>query len=115
MTKSGNSELRFEDIPQLVSELSRKIQDLQTKLDAVARPAPEVPMGINACAEWLSEVEGREVTTTALYNRVSRQQIPYHKDGARLMFFRSEIIEQCKAGGNDTLDRQAEEHLQRVV
>ena len=87
----------FEQVPAMLAELTRKF-DLyvisgKDQIQPVIQPVTEsLPMGVTLCAEFLSEIEGKEVTVGAVYNRVAKGLIPYRKHGARLLFLKDEVL-----------------------
>ena len=83
----------FDQVPAMLADLSRKFDLYVSGHDRPARTdADSLPMGVTLCAEFLSEIEGKEVTTGAVYNRVAKGLIPFHKNGARLLFLKEEIL-----------------------
>ena len=82
----------FEQLPAMVAELSRKFDAFLQRPEKV-EVAAAAPMGVAPCAAFLSDIEGREVTVGAVYNRVHKGRLPYRKNGARLYFLREDILE----------------------
>jgi hypothetical protein len=83
----------FEQVPAMLAELTRKFDMYVTSGKDQIQPVTEtLPMGVTLCAEFLSEIEGKEVTTGAVYNRVAKGLIPFRKNGARLLFLKEEIL-----------------------
>ncbi len=80
----------FDQLPGLVAGLAMQIGLLVKQL-AEKPVVQSEPMGIELCAEYLSLIEGKEVTKAAVYNRVHRGRLPYCKNGATLYFLREDI------------------------
>ena len=80
----------FDQLPGLVAGLAMQIGLLVKQLGEKPVVQSE-PMGIELCAEYLSLIEGKEVTKAAVYNRVHRGRLPYRKNGATLYFWREDI------------------------
>lgn len=91
--------LSFDKLPEAVAQLSEAVKEMKALLLQKAQPLPEPenPIAIKEVAE----VTGLTVPT--LYGYCQRNEIPYHKKGNRLYFFKSEIIEWIKTGKNKTL------------
>ena len=80
----------FEQLPPMVAELSRKFDAFLERPEEVEAATP---MGVSICAEFLTSIEGRKVTTGAVYNRVHKGMLPFRKNGARLYFLREDILD----------------------
>ncbi len=82
----------FDQVPTMLADLSRKFDEfLSMRQDVVT--GDSLPMGINRCADFLTQVEGKRVTVSAVYNRVAKGRLPYHKNGAKLFFLQGEVLE----------------------
>lgn len=64
-----------------------------------AEPQPEIETPIQL--DEVVPITG--LTKPTLYGYVQRNEIPYHKKGNRLYFFKSEIIDWIKTGKQKTL------------
>ena len=113
MTHSEKSQntITFEQMPVLLSEQRDEIMVLRHMLietnEMVKRilqpdPLPDL-MTIKQAGEYLS------LTTPTMYNKVSRNELPYMKRGKKLYFSRAELTEYLKAGRNKTADELIEE------
>lgn len=103
--------ITFEQMPVLLSEQHAVIMELSHMLfetnEMVKRilqpnPLPDL-MTIQQAGEYLS------LTIPTMYNKVSRNELPYMKRGKRLYFSRTELTEYLKAGRNKTEDELIEE------
>lgn len=91
--------LKFEDLPNAVTQLQKGQNELKALLLQKAKPQQEIEAPIN-----LSEVTKiTGLTKPTLYGYVQRNEIPYNKKGNRLYFFKSEIIDWIKTGRQKTL------------
>ena len=91
--------LKFEDIPNAISELQKGQNELKTLLleNTNNKPDIETPIQLNEAAVFIG------LTKATLYRYVKKKEVPYHKKGNRLYFFKSEIsdwIKSCHNGNN---------------
>ena len=106
----------FEQLPVMVDDVLKRLESLAQKIEPFLKNAQlERPMGVEDCAALLSDIEGREVTAEAIYNRVHRRRIPYHKDGGRLYFYESEILKALRKGETKTLDQRTNEYFSQTA
>lgn len=83
----------FDQLPELVLALGERIGSLEELICSASAPADEeLPMSVEACAEFLTRIEGKTVRPPAIYNRVACHKLPYRKNGSKLFFYRSEIL-----------------------
>jgi excisionase family DNA binding protein len=93
--------LTFEQTQQDVAEVKKDLKELKALLlnKAETQPQNNNPLTIKEVAELLS------LSVPTLYAYVQRNEIPYHKKGNRLYFFKSEIIEDfLKTGKQKTIN-----------
>ena len=97
--------LSFEKLPEAVANLSKTVKEMKALLIQKAEPQsePDNPIAIKEVAELTG------LTVPTLYGYCQRNEIPYHKKGNRLYFFKSEIIDWIKTGKNKTLKELQEE------
>ena len=103
-------ELKFENLPSAVAELQKGQSELKALLLQRAEPQQETdnPLSIRDVAT----LTGLKVAT--LYGYCQRREIPYHKRGNRLRFFKSEIIDWIKTGKQKTnaeIEAEADAYL----
>ncbi|NTW60791.1 MAG: hypothetical protein HGB21_13090 [Nitrospirae bacterium] len=82
----------LEQVPAMVADLQAQLARIEGQLVTKTATTDEMPMKADACASFLSELEGKPVAVSTVYNRVAQSTIPHHKQGSRLWFFRSEIL-----------------------
>lgn len=93
--------LSFEQLPQAVSQLSRKLESIERLL--MSRPdrqseKPDQLLTIDEAAEFL------HLTKPTLYSKVSKAEIPFMKRSKRLYFSRIELMEYVKGGKQRTVE-----------
>ena len=102
--------LSFEQTQQDVAEVKKDLKELRALLliKAETRTEIESPMQLDEVVP----ITG--LTKPTLYGYVQRNEIPYHKKGNRLYFFKSELIDWIKTGKQKTLkelEAQTDEYL----
>ncbi|MCG2419989.1 helix-turn-helix domain-containing protein [Aequorivita sp. F47161] len=91
--------LKFENLPNAVAELQKVQSEILALLLNKAQSKPEIETPIQL--DEVVPITG--LTKPTLYGYVQRNEIPYHKKGNRLYFFKSEIIDWIKTGKQKTL------------
>jgi len=91
--------LKFEQLPNLVADLKNEVKEMKALLLNKAEPQQEAnnPLSIKEVAKLTG------LTVPTLYGYCQRNEIPYHKKGNRLYFFKSNIIDWIKTGKQKTL------------
>src|SRR5690554_3466352 len=96
MTTSNN--LTFNDLPQVVAQLAGEISTLKNLIEEIRdtsqHPEPDELMTIKQAGEFL------HLTVQTLYNKVSKNEIPFMKRGKRLYFSKDKLIEYLQQGSN---------------
>lgn len=112
MTTSNN--LTFNDLPQVVAQLAGEISTLKNLIEEIRHtnqhPEPDELMTIKQAGEFL------HLTVQTLYNKVSKNEIPFMKRGKRLYFSKDELTEYLKKGSNkmqSDIDREVNEFLSK--
>ncbi|WP_028873697.1 helix-turn-helix domain-containing protein [Psychroserpens burtonensis] len=92
--------LKFEQLPNVVTTLTNEVRELKAfLLNKAETLQQDNPLTIKEVAELL------HLSVPTLYGYVQRNEIPYHKKGNRLYFFKTEIIEDfVKTGKQKTLN-----------
>jgi len=87
-------ELKFENLPSAVAELKNEVSEMKAILlqRAETQPESDNPLSIKDVAKLTS------LTVPTLYGYCQRREIPYHKTGNRLRFFKPQIITWIKTG-----------------
>lgn len=91
--------LKFENLPNAVAEILKLQSELKVLLLQKTEPKSEIETPIQL--DEVVPITGLSKPT--LYSYVQRNEIPYHKKGNRLYFFKTEIIEWIKTGKQKTL------------
>ena len=86
--------LKFENLPSAVADLKNEVSEMKALLLQRAEPQQEIdnPLSIRDVATLTG------LTVATLYGYCQRREIPYHKRGNRLRFFKAEIINWIKSG-----------------
>lgn len=86
----------FERIDLRLDTIENLLNDLNIK--SINQPKnSNTLINTKECAELLN------ISIATLYGYTSRNKIPYHKQGAKLLFFKKEIIEWVKTGRQRTI------------
>ncbi|OJW81837.1 MAG: hypothetical protein BGO69_15170 [Bacteroidetes bacterium 46-16] len=105
--------ITFEELPRLVGELHKKLDDLEylliTTMQRSTSSSPKVEvLSIEQAAEFLN------LNKTTIYSLVSRRQIPNYKQGKRLYFFLHELTEWIIEGRKKT-DKELQTDAQNYI
>ena len=87
--------LTFEQLPNAVAMLTKEVRELKRLLierQETPTEQPEQLLTIQEAAEFL------RLAVPTVYSKVSKGQIPVMKQGKRLYFSRTELMEYVKAG-----------------
>ena len=101
----------FEQLPNLVIQLSNEISELKNLLSKQVNDKAVIPeqfLGIQEAAKSL------RLTRSTLYTKVSRNEVPHYKQGNRLYFSTVELTEYLKQGKQSTfaeIEAKAELYL----
>lgn len=91
--------ITFEQLPQAVSTLIERVEQLAGKVDEVLCKAAgkETSKRSLLSLEEVAALLGKSAST--IYAMTSEKRIPYHKRGNKLYFFEDEIIRWIEQGG----------------
>ena len=100
----------FEQLPNVIADLKNEVKEMKALLLQKANTQTESnnPLSIKEVAELTG------LTVPTLYGYCQRNEIPYHKKGNRLYFFKSNVIDWIKTGKQKTvkeLEAEADEIL----
>jgi excisionase family DNA binding protein len=93
--------LSFEQLPQAVSQLSKKLDAIERLLQSSSdnhSEKPDLLLTIEGAAEFLT------LTKATLYSKVSKGEIPFMKRSKRLYFSRTELMDYVKGGKQRTIE-----------
>lgn len=99
--------ITLENLPQAVKLILEKVEKIETSLETLKAHAPEEQ------DQWM-DVEGLmayhpdKPARKTIYDWVTLRRVPYHKDGKRLRFLRSEIDAWLAGGYHKTEDEMQE-------
>jgi excisionase family DNA binding protein len=105
--------LTFESLPQAVSQLCKKLDNLERLLLAKTEQQPE-PSDILLTIEEASDF--LHLSKATIYSKVSKRELPYMKRSKRLYFSRIELTEYLQGGRNKTneeIQASADEYLRK--
>ena len=103
--------LSFDQLPNIVTRLSKEISELKTLLiekQEQTPPEPEKLLTVQEAAEFLN------LTVPTIYSKVSKGQLPVMKRSKRLYFSSTELMEYLKQGrkkSNAEIEQEAEAYL----
>ncbi len=92
--------LTFDRLPEAVTQLTKQVNELKTLIVEKQDNPPtekERLLTIQEAAKFLS------LAVPTLYVKVSKRDIPFMKQGKRLYFSESELLEWIKAGRKKTV------------
>ncbi|QQL49883.1 helix-turn-helix domain-containing protein [Mucilaginibacter ginkgonis] len=91
--------LTFDQLPQAVGELLEKVSKIEDILnqDHAENKEPEGLFSITQAAKFLN------LSISTIYGKVCRREIPVSKQGKRLYFNKTELLEWVKSGRKRTL------------
>lgn len=98
--------LRFDDIPEILGWIKEKLVELDAKIDVI-QDKKELAVeedrwfSVQEVSDYLPE----HPAVQTLYTWTSAKRIPYHKEGKRLRFLKSEI---------DTWLKKPEAHFKSI-
>jgi len=94
MGDEQSQRLTLEEVPEAIGQMeSRIMSELQEIREALSSYGADDdrPMDVRECARYLSELEGKRISTGCVYNRIAAGTIPHYKKGSRLWFTRADI------------------------
>ena len=104
--------LTFNDLPQVVAQLAGEISTLKNLIEEIRdtsqKPELDELMTIKQAGEFL------HLTVQTLYNKVSKNEIPFMKRGKRLYFSKEQLMDYLKQGSNEMqsdIDKEVNEFL----
>lgn len=81
-----NATISFNDLPEAVTELTRKVDELYRVINNVSpHESAEQFLTVEEAAEFLN------LTKPTIYSKVSKRELPYMKRGKRLYFARQDL------------------------
>ena len=98
----AENRMHLEDVPSAIEDLlkiTRRIEGLLTTKEKVnQQPEEDKPLTIEEAASYL------HIQTSTLYSKVNKREIISYKQGGRLYFFKSDLIEYLKSGKQKTVE-----------
>lgn len=91
MDTENKHPLRFDDIPEILGWIKGKLIEFEAKIDAAQDKSKLVEEDRWLSVQDVSDYLPEHPAVQTLYTWTSAKRIPYHKDGKRLRFLKSEI------------------------
>ena len=86
-------EISFNDLPEAIAELTRKVDELYNIIKNIQPQDPQEQfLSVDETAEFLN------LSVPTIYSKVARREIPYMKRGKRLYFNRKDLEIYLKGG-----------------
>lgn len=100
----------FDQLPQAVGKLHDKLDSIEQLLKESQRQPQDTDelLSISEAAKFLN------LSVPTIYSKVCRKEVPVNKQGKRLYFYRSELINWIKSGRKKTaaeIRQEAEQML----
>lgn len=108
----ANTPTTFEDIPSKLDILEEKVNRLVALVEklTVAEPVQDQWMDVDGLCSYHPNRPAKKT----VYDWVTLRRVPYHKDGKRLRFLKSEINAWLAGGYHKTDDEMQEAALDYV-
>ena len=106
-------ELTFEQLPSAVSLILEKLENIEARLAVLEKPLPkdqDVWMNVDELMEYHPDKPSKKT----IYDWVTLRKVPYHKDGKRLRFLKSEIDKWLMGSYHKTEEEMYEESINFV-
>jgi len=102
----------FEDLPNILGTLMMRMESIERMVREIRdnRPPEDFDSGLMTILE-ASKLVNLSVAT--IYSKVCRNEIPVNKQGKKLYFLRSELLEWIKSGRIKTISELRSEVEQR--
>lgn len=90
----------FDQLPEAVSQLYEKLEGIEKLLQEkiVKNNKKDDMMTISGAAKFL------KLSIATIYSKVCKREIPVNKQGKRLYFYKSELVNWIKSGRRKTTD-----------
>ena len=97
----------FEDLPNILGTLSLRVENIERLLKEIKNKPPEPEdaglMTINEASKLI------RLSVPTIYSKVCRNEIPVSKQGKRLYFLRSDLLDWIKSGRIKTISEIRQE------
>lgn len=100
----------FDQLPQAVGKLHDKLNSIEQLL----REGQHQPQNIDELLSVSEAAKFLNLSVSTIYSKVCRKEIPVNKQGKRLYFYRSELVNWIKSGRKKTaveIRQEAEQTL----
>jgi len=87
----------FAIMEERLAGIEELLNTVLARLDGLERPDEEIIGDLEDCASWIKK------STSTVYKYVSNKQIPYIKNGKRVLFNKKEVFAWLNSGARGTL------------
>lgn len=101
-------EIKFEDMPQILSQLMEMFKDISIKVDNInnkVNEMPRKPLTIEAAGNIICKGK------STIYKLVAANEIPFHKKRRRLYFYEDELLEWIDKTTPTDYTERMEQHI----
>ena len=92
-----NQNMTFDQLPQAIGRIEGQISQLRAELKELKQTEPENElMDVKQASDYLN------LAVATIYIKVSKREIPHLKQGKKLRFLKSDLLEWVKAGRKAT-------------
>lgn len=92
MEKKEQKSVNFDQLPEAVSYLIEKVDNLELIIKNQPKDSEDEFLTVEEASAFLT------LSLPTVYSKVSRKELPYMKQGKRLYFLKSDLIEYIKNG-----------------
>lgn len=92
MDKKERKSVNFDQLPEAVSYLIEKIDNLELIIKNQPKDSGDEFLTVEEASAFLT------LSLPTVYSKVSKKELPYMKQGKRLYFLKSDLIEYIKNG-----------------
>lgn len=103
--------LTFEELPKEVGKLIERLDRFENLLLEIKQSAgtdKEEVLDIKGAAELL------DLKPATLYSKVSKGEIPASKQGRKLVFSRSKLVEWCLQGERENISKKRSQAIEKM-
>ena len=92
MEKKEQKSVSFDQLPEAVSYLIEKVDNLELIIKNQPKDSEDEFLTVEEASAFLT------LSLPTVYSKVSKKELPYMKQGKRLYFLKSDLIEYIKDG-----------------
>lgn len=110
-------EITFDKLPMAVAAIDKKVNGLIERIETLFGKGGEDNEAKHELLDLKAAAKLVGKATSTLYSMTSKRQIPFHKRGNKLYFFKDELttwIETAGESGCDSFDEDFADHLMEM-